>query len=1099
MKTKLFAATAAAALAFMAGSTANASWSFGRIAAKWDKPKTQPVVASGMQALPVRVLSNVKQAGFQWEKGLTGEHRYIIRLTDEPLASYRGGIAGLAATNPDTVRAASRSAAGTTAVSGGVKLDTRSAASVAYLAYLDREHARFESKLRKELGRAEVMHRYRHAFNGMTVRMTQQQAARIARMAGVASVQRDFIRQIDTTNSVELIGSDLVWDGSATGGLEARGEGVLIGIIDTGINTDHPSFAEISPGDGYVHQNPLGDGVYLRDCAPFDQFTNPNGGRSQLCNSKLIGTMALPASAASVGQDTAEDWSGHGSHTAGTSGGNLVLDVPLVDFGGNPTGITMDKITGVAPRANISAYMACGDGGCPGSDLIAAIDSATADGVDVINYSIGGGPTNPWGDADSLAFLGSRDAGIFVATSASNSGPGASTVGSPADAPWLTSVAASTHQRAFSEKMVTDLSGGDTAAPGDLPGRSATGGYGPAAIVYAGDYGDSLCPLGEFPAGTFNGEIVLCDRGGFALVDKAQSAADGGAGGVIIATTATSAQGLFDISYVIPGIQMNQEFGDPLRDWLASGTGHTGTVTATTITTDMALADEVIGFSGRGPNASVPDIISPNISAPGVDVYAPYATPIEYIAISGTSMSSPHAAGAGALLRQVHPDWSAAEIHSALASTGVREMTREEDDLPATPFDYGGGRIRVDVAANAGLVMHETTQNFQAANPALDGDPTTLNLPSFGDASCLEVCTWERTVRATASATWTAVGESVNNGLGIEISPASFTLNEGDTATITVTADAQRLPLQEWAFGWVHLTPDNPVVSPQAMPLAVNPIAGILPEELKLKIRRNAGTQLAGGFTTGEISDLSIAPFALSKAALSEVVIEGDNGGEFSPFTSTGVDISFYDVSANSILFSASTSNSTAPDVDLFVGRDNNGDGQISEDEILCESGNPADIESCVLSGDVVTQGGSFWVAVVSFEASELPTDTTELKVYSVGPDDGSMSVAPPPVIEPGQPWEVRVGWDLDDLQEGDVYVGAIDVSANGSSLALIPVELTRLANDVRASASATEIEVGEMVDMQIEVEANLTPEDMMYVVGAEIPDGFELVPGSIS
>ncbi|MBT8131131.1 MAG: S8 family serine peptidase, partial [Gammaproteobacteria bacterium] len=617
-------------------------------------------------------------------------------------------------------------------------------------------------------------------------------------MPEVAQVQRDFVRQLHTAHSTTLIGAPSIWDGSATGGVEARGEGILIGVIDTGINTDHPSFAEVSPGDGYVHINPLGNNVFLGDCAPFDQFDNPNGGQPELCNNKLIGTKAMPLSAEELNQDNAEDVDGHGSHTAGTAGGNLVLDVPFVDSGGNPTGIVFDKITGVAPRANLTAYMACGLAGCAGSDLIGAIDAATADGVDAINYSIGGTSNNPWNDSDALGFLGSRDAGIFVATSASNAGPGPSTVGSPADAPWLTSVAASTHQRAFTEKMVTDLSGGDTPPPGDLPGRSATGAYGPAPIVYAGDFGDPLCVLGGFAPGTFNGEIVLCDRGGFALVDKAQSVADGGAGAVIIATTATSAQNLFDIAYVIPGIQIGQAEGDPLREWLSTGAGHTGRITSAEPFLDDNLADIVIDFSGRGPNPAIADIISPNVSGPGVDVYAPYYTPVEYTAISGTSMSSPHLAGAGALLRQLHPDWSAAEIHSALASTGQRFMTRSEDGLAATPFDFGGGRVQLALAANAGLVMHETTANFMAADPASGGDPKTLNLPSFGNSECLEVCSWTRTLRATASGSWTATGESVDANLGVEISPASFSLSEGETIEITVPADVQRLPLNEW-------------------------------------------------------------------------------------------------------------------------------------------------------------------------------------------------------------------------------------------------------------------------------------------------------------
>ena len=1079
---------------FAVGLTANASWSFGALAQGWSPPA--PAADTGaLRALPATTQARIKATSFKWEKGLTGEHRYIVRLSDAPLASYRGGVEGLAPTNPDTLRLASRSP-GAAKVSDNVKLDTRSAASVAYLDYLDSRHGQFEQALQRVAGNADVVYRYRYAFNGMTVTMTQDRAARVAALPGVLSVQRDFLRQINTAHSVDLIGAPSVWDGSAIGGLEARGEGVIIGVIDTGINTDHPSFAATSPGDGYVHTNPLGAGTYLRDCAPFDPATNPNGGRTALCNDKLIGTMALPVSADSVGQEDAEDWNGHGSHTASTAGGNLVPDVPFVDFEGNPTGIVFDKIVGVAPRAAISAYMACGTNGCPGSDLIAAIDAATEDGVDAINYSIGGGPIDPWNDSDSLAFLGSRDAGIFVATSASNDGPEPGTVGSPAVSPWLTSVAAASHQREWSEKHVAGLTGGDTPAPADLPGRSATGSYGPAGVVYAGDYGDALCTLNAFPPGTFNGEIVLCDRGAFALVDKAASVAAGGAGGIVIATTPISAQSLFDIPYNIPGIQIGEDHGDQLRDWLATGAGHTGEITGSSPQVNMEAADVVAAFSGRGPNASVPDIVTPGVAGPGVNVYAAVASPREYGQLSGTSMSSPHTAGAGALLRQVHPDWSAAEIHSALATTGVREMSAEEIfPDPANPMIMGGGRIQVDAAANAGLVLHETTANFQAANPSLDGDPTTLNLPSFGNSQCLEVCTWERTLRATADGTWNVTTEA-DTGMGIEVSPSSFTLSAGQTQVITVAADVQRLPFGEWVFGWVHVTPDGAGISAQAMPVAVSPTAGILPERLVLEAHRNAGSQLVGGFQTGELASLQIDAFGLAEPDERIVSIEGDNGGNFTPYVDEGVAVLFYDVAPGSVLFSARTSNSTAPDVDLFVGRDDNNDGLITVDEELCQSGNPDDNELCELTGDVVAQGGSYWVAVINFESSGAAVDDTLLTVAIAEPSTGGFSATPPDDVQAGEEWKVRAFWDQ-DMQAGDTLVGAIEVSAGGESLAIIPVELARLDDDVRVSASADSVEVGDIVDVTVELEANLTPEDLFYVIDAEVPDGFEYVAGS--
>ncbi|MEM9057147.1 MAG: S8 family serine peptidase, partial [Pseudomonadota bacterium] len=799
MKSKLMLSALTAALCVLAGMpAANAKKGGG----------AEPFAARQLQLLSqqAKVTDRQRRSGevFRPEQGISGLQTYIIRFHDAPLARYRGGVKGLAATSPDVLRLQAKSAVGN-AGRASVKLNTKSAASRAYLSYLEQRHRAFRGDVARLLGgERRVTHDYRYAFNGMAMKMTQDDALRVAALPQVAHIQRNFYRQIETDVSPTLIGMEPVWDGSATGTSGYRGEGMLLGIIDSGVNHDHASYAEVGPDDGYVHENPLGAGVFLHDCAPAGP-DNPNGGQPELCNNKLIGSQVLPSTQAATGAINGEDLDGHGSHTSSTAGGNLLLDVPFL-AGGEPTGITFPRITGMAPRANIINYTVCiPDGGCPGDDLVAAIDQATADGVDAINYSIGSGPANPWADGDSLAFLGAREAGVFVATSASNAGPAPATVGSPAVSPWLTAVANSSHQRGFTEKRVEQLSGGDTPPPAPMAGRSATGGYGPAGIVYAGDFGDPLCNLGAFTPRTWNGEIVLCDRGAIALVDKASAVARGGAGGIIIATTASSSQTLFDIAYEIPGIQINQAEGDALRTWLASGSGHSGAITGSEVTVDFALADILTASSGRGPNASVPDIISPSVSGPGTNIYAAFRDGIELSLLSGTSMSSPHVAGAGAVLRQAHPEWSAAEVHSALVTTGVTQMLKEDGVTPADPFDYGGGRIQVDAAINAGLLLDETVANFEAANPSAGGSPRNLNLPGFGDSQCLGACSWTRTVTATTAGTWTAQTDAVP-GLTVSVEPASFSLAAGQQQQITVTANVGTLDLGQWYFGEVRLS-----------------------------------------------------------------------------------------------------------------------------------------------------------------------------------------------------------------------------------------------------------------------------------------------------
>ncbi|MEL7449846.1 MAG: S8 family serine peptidase [Pseudomonadota bacterium] len=1050
---------------------------------------------SQLQPVTARVTQKGRRSGevFSPEKGISGLQTYIIRFHDAPLASYRGGVNGLAATSPDVLRLNAKSVGG--ASRAPAKLNVKSDASRAYLRYLDERHVQFRGEVARLLGGDRKMtHEYKYAFNGMALKMTQDDAIKVAGMPQVAHIQRNFYRQLQTDVSPELIGMEPVWDGSAHNGTSYRGEGMVLGIIDSGVNHDHVSYAEVGPEDGYVHVNPLGDGQFLHDCAPAGP-DNPNGGQPELCNNKLIGSMVLPETQAATGAINGEDLDGHGSHTSSTAGGNLILDVPFL-AGGQPTGITFPRITGMAPHANIVNYTVCIPGaGCPGADLVQSIDQATADGVDAINYSIGGGPTNPWNSGDDLAFLGAREAGVYVATSASNDGPGPGTVGSPAISPWLTSVANSTHQRGFTVKQVMDMSGGDTAPPADIDGRGATGGYGPANIVYAGDFGDPLCSLGAFNPRTFNGEIVLCDRGGFALVDKAASVERGGAGGVIIATTATSAQGLFDIAYIIPGIQINQPEGDALRTWLASGTGHTGTITGSEVTVDFALADILAASSGRGPNAVVPDIISPSVSGPGSNIYAAFNNGIEYSLLSGTSMSGPHVAGAGAVLRQAHPEWSAAEVHSALMTTGVTDMLKEDGVTPADPFDYGGGRIQVDRAINAGLLMDETAANFEAANPSNGGQPKDLNLPNFADSQCLGACTWTRIVKATTDGTWTASTEAAP-GMTVSVEPSSFSLAAGQSQQITVTANVGTLDLNQWYFGEVRLsaggdTPDT------AMPVAVQPTAGIIPDKIDIRASRDAGSMLVGGFQTGEISGLQVAAAGISEGESRVVAIEGATG-VFDPYTGEATAIEFFDVPAGTRRLVVTTSDSESPDADLFVGRDNNNDGLISPDEEVCNSGTSGSDEFCDVTSLDPT-GGSYWAAVINFSTSAPGAiDETTVNAFVAVPGTGALTATGPSFVPAGEPFEIRVQWDL-PMTEGTTYYGMVDLMAGGSNLGRIPVDVVRDADDVKLSPMSDTVASGDIITMNVEVAANLSPEMRNYIVDAVIPDGFELVPDSIT
>jgi subtilisin family serine protease len=755
---------------------------------------------------------------------------YVVVLDDPPLAAYEGGIAGLAPTDPE--------------VTGDSRLDADSAASRAYLSYLGSRHDEFLAAASAAAGRdLEARFRYDAVLNGVAVDLSSAEATMVAAVPGVERVVKDFTRDLLTDAGPSWIGAPAVWDGSGTGGLDGtQGEGVVVGVIDTGVNTDHPSFADPGPVDGFDHSNPKGR--FFGACEPITGLP--------FCNDKLIGVWDFTGT-------TPEDTNGHGSHTASTSAGN-VLDAQMFA----PTLTLERRISGVAPHASLITYKACVTD-CPITAILASINQATLDEVDVINYSIGGDSSDPWEDLSAVAFRNASAAGVFVSTSAGNAGPGAATMGSPADAPWVMAVGASTHNRDFPNSLV-NMSGGDGAAPGDIRGKGVTIGYGPAPIVYAGDYGSALCgegpaaPTGEaainpFPPGTFDGEIVVCDRGTYGRVEKGQNVMEGGAGGYVLANDELNGDSLVADPHVLPGVHITYDDGVALRAWLASGSGHMATITGMSTNTSFANGDVMGSFSSRGPNPSVPDVIKPDITAPGVDVLAAFNTldptaPPEYGIISGTSMSSPHNAGAAALLRALHPDWTPDEVRSAMVTTGfttlpgtgdeVHGVLKEDGQTAADPFDMGGGRVDLRSAGRAGLVLDETTAAYEAADPSTGGDPSSLNLPILGDADCASTCSWTRVVRSEASGdvTWTASVQAAA-GLALSVEPSSFTLARGATQTLTVTADVRALGSDGWHFGQVVLAPGGGGVPESHLTVAVNRTAGGDFEQLTLHFHGN--------------------------------------------------------------------------------------------------------------------------------------------------------------------------------------------------------------------------------------------------------------------
>jgi uncharacterized repeat protein (TIGR01451 family) len=728
--------------------------------------------------------------------GVSETGLYIVRLKDPSLAMYQGGIGSLAATSPQTT--------------GFRKLDVKSPESVAYLNYLNGEQAEFVSAMEGVLGRAvEVVYIYKNVLNALDVRVSHEEAMALAKLESVKAVYGDKIRELDTDVGPIWIGAPAIWDGDTGTGEATQGEGVTIGVIDGGINHAHPSFADPG-GDGYDHTNPFGSGVYVGYC-----IANPS-----FCNDKLIGAYDLYPG----GSGGPEDTFGHGSHTASTAGGNRHEAVFMVG-----TEEFTRTIQGVAPHANIIAYKVCLDAThCSGSASVAAVDHAIQDEVDVLNYSISGGD-DPWNDPVDQAFLDAFAAGIYVSASAGNSGPGASTVAHTG--PWNASVGASTHNRIYSNLFEVT---GPITVPGELQNIPSLQGNGTALVAdieaeisYSAT---NLSGCSAFPAGFFLDKLALIQRGGCGFSVKITNAYNAGADAVVIFNNAGGPPSEMDSTGApaIPSVMVPMADGLAVMAFIDANPGATAALRAdVNILFDDDWYDIMAGFSSRGPSKF--ELIKPDFVAPGVNILAAIASaggdPVQYDFYQGTSMSSPHGAGAGALMVALHPSWSPAQIKSALSTSAFNGSPVIDSDgvTPADLFDMGSGRLALAAAGNVGLVLDETAVNFQAADPATGGDPKILNLPSFKNNACYQTCSWTRTVYnpTDTSMTW----EASYSGEGIAaVTPMNFTVSAGETATFTIKLDVYALSPDTWYFGSLTWSEAAGLAPDTKMPMAVFPV-----------------------------------------------------------------------------------------------------------------------------------------------------------------------------------------------------------------------------------------------------------------------------------
>lgn len=811
-------------------------------------------------AAPTKAAANQKFTNNAW----------IVQLAEPPVTAYRGGIKGLQATKPRK----------------GEKIDPNSPAVVNYMAFLESR----QNEVLAKVGGGNKLHTYGYVFNGFAAELSAEQAAKLAQMPGVLAVTKDEARELNTSSTPDFLG--LTAPAPVGAWSQTKGEGVIIGIVDGGIWPESLSFSDRTGENG----NATKDGKLSYQqipgwngrCVPGEQFNASH------CNQKLIGARYYNAGwGGNAGIDaqlpwefnSPRDFGGHGTHTASTAGGNQ--NVPTT----GPASV-FGNVSGIAPRARIAAYKVCWETGAGGScftiDSVAAIDQAVADGVDVINFSISGSRTS-FRDPVEIAFLFAADAGVFVAASAGNSGPTTSTVAHPG--PWLTTVAAGTHNRngqgsvtlgngaTYSGASVATAVGPapfiDSTAAG-LPGADPTA----VALCFAAEDNGGVAVLDPAKVA---GKIVLCDRGVTARVNKSLAVQEaGGVGMVLVNTSVASLNADF---HFVPTVHLQSTDRAAVKAYAATA-GATATINGATIVYTEP-APFTASFSSRGPLlAGGGDILKPDLIAPGQDILAAVAPPgnggRSFDLYSGTSMSSPHVAGLAALFKQKYPGWSPMAIKSALMTTGYDVLdggTPAPNTNPVLIFRQGAGHVQPNSALDPGLVYDSSFADWLSficgAQPGggctgvTPMDPSDLNLASIAIGDMAGVQTVKRRVTNVSGKPLT-VTPTVTGLVGFNtvVSPASLTLKPGETLPFTVSFTRISATLNAYTGGQLTWTGGGYTVR---SPIVVRPVALAAPTSVS-----SNGSPTSYNVTFGYTGPFTATARGLVPAAITADTVSDD-------------------------------------------------------------------------------------------------------------------------------------------------------------------------------------------------------------------------------
>jgi hypothetical protein len=938
-----------------------------------------------------------------------GTRIHIVQLSEPAVAAYGGGLPGYAATRP----------------AAGRKLDSAAPAVAAYRSHLKARQA----AVLAGVGDARSLYSYAYAFNGFAAELSEAQARKLAAAPGVQAVIQDEWRPLHTASTPAFLGL------SGAGGFwqqtGAQGENIVIGLIDTGIWPEQPSFSDLRGNPDMAQPQGGRELPYVPlpgwrgTCQAGEQFGPEH------CNRKLIGARFFNAG---VGGDAGvkrlapdefnspRDRDGHGTHTASTAAGNA---------GVTPTGpaAAFGRVSGIAPRARIAMYKACWTNiGCAVSDSVAAIEQAIEDGVDVLNFSVGGSTADLL-DPVEQAFLRAADAGIFVAASAGNDGaPGS--VEHPG--PWLTTVAAGTHNRSL-RSTLTLASGarftGASAAAQALAAlplvRAADAGLAgadPVALrqcLAAADNGGTAV----LDPDKVRGRMVVCDRGGNDRVSKSLAVLQAGGAGMVLVNVAADADDLVADFHAVPTVHLSLADGTAVKAFAAAG-GASASLGAAEADFSTA-APFTAGFSSRGPTAAAGgSLLKPDLVAPGVAILAAVAPPgnggLEFNVYDGTSMSSPHVAGIAALLKELHPGWSPMAIKSALMTSAGNVLDGRDTD-PSVIFRQGAGHVQPLGAADPGLVFDAgladwlgflcgtqlPAENCTAAGvPVLD--PADLNTPSIALGALVHQQTVTRRVTQVGPG-WGFYTPSVSglSGIDVTVVPPVLVLAPGQTASFMVTLRRSAAAFDAHAGGQVTWTGS----SLWGQPYRVRVPVVVLPRALQ------APAETAGSYT------LKFGYSGPFRAAAQGLVPAATQAGRVSTGSQVLLPVTVPPGTTHARFALFDTHTTPASDLDLVVrdaaGKEVGASFGVTSAEQVDLKNPPPGQYTVAVSGYFVPGGGTAGFTLFSWALGSAGS--------------GNMAVSAPAFAVAGT--RAAIGLRVSGLAAGTKYLGAIAYDSGAAAL----------------------------------------------------------------